>query len=71
MDLLRRLLLGATLSRRLQPFIRALPLTAVIDALRGNMLQGQRLHQLWPQIAIMLGWMGLTFFTALKLFRWR
>lgn len=55
----------------LQPFIKALPLTAVIDALRGNMLQGQHLHQLWPQIAILLGWMGITFFTALKLFRWR
>lgn len=54
-----------------QPFIRALPLTAVIDALRGNMLQGARLHELALQIAIILGWLVLSFFTALKLFRWR
>lgn len=54
-----------------QPFIRALPLTAVIDALRGNMLQGARLHELAAQVAIILGWLVLSFFTALKLFRWR
>ena len=34
-----------------QPIIRALPLTAVIDALRAHMLQGARLVQLVPQLA--------------------
>lgn len=53
------------------PFIRALPLTAVIDALRANMLQGAGLEQLSAQVAVMGGWLGLSFFTALKLFRWR
>ena len=54
-----------------QPFIRALPLTAVIDSLRGNMLQGARLTELATQVAIIAGWLVLSFFAALKLFRWR
>jgi ABC-type multidrug transport system permease subunit len=55
----------------MQPFIRALPLTAVIDALRASMLQGLPVTQLSLQLAIMMAWMVLSFFTALKLFRWR
>lgn len=55
----------------LQPFIQALPLTAVISAFRGNMLQGEPLSGLAAQIAIMIAWLILCFFTALKLFRWR
>ena len=54
-----------------QPFIKALPLTAVIDALRANMLQGAGLAQAVPQIAVMGGWMVVCFGLALKLFRWR
>jgi ABC-type multidrug transport system permease subunit len=55
----------------LQPFIRALPLTAAIDALRSNMLQGSGLGQLtWP-MATLLFWLVVCFFAALKLFRWR
>jgi ABC-type multidrug transport system permease subunit len=55
----------------IQPFIRALPLTAVIDALRSNMIQGQSMAQLTWQIAVMLCWLVLGFFVALRLFRWR
>lgn len=55
----------------IQPFIRALPLTAVIDSLRGNMLQGLSIEKLWPQIAVMLAWFVTCFFTALRLFRWK
>ena len=54
-----------------QPFVRALPLTAVIDAMRGSMLQGLHLPQLGPQLAVITGWMIVGFFTALKLFRWK
>jgi ABC transporter DrrB family efflux protein len=54
-----------------QPFVRALPLTAVIDALRASMLQGTHLSQLGPQLAVITCWMILCFFTALKLFRWK
>lgn len=54
-----------------QPLIRALPLTAIIDALRGNMLQGAGLAQLWPQLAVLGAWLIVSFTLALKLFRWR
>ena len=54
-----------------QPFIRALPLTATIDALRGTMLQGMTWPDVIPQLAILLGWLALCFLLALKLFRWK
>jgi ABC-2 type transport system permease protein len=54
-----------------QPFIRALPLTAVIDALRSHMLQGATLVQLAPQLGTLTGWLVVCFVLALKLFRWR
>jgi ABC-type polysaccharide/polyol phosphate export permease len=54
-----------------QPFIRVLPLTAVIDALRGNMIQGLSIAQLGWQIAVMVCWQVFGFFIALRLFRWR
>src|SRR3984885_1635531 len=38
----------------IQPIVRALPLTAAIDAMRGNMLQGMNLGQQLPEIAILL-----------------
>ena len=54
-----------------QPFVRALPLTAAIDAMRGNMLQGIALAHLWPQVGILLFWFAAPFAVALKIFRWR
>ena len=36
-----------------QPLIQALPLTAIIDALRAHMLQGATLAQMLPQLATM------------------
>jgi ABC-2 type transport system permease protein len=54
-----------------QPFIRLLPLTAIIDALRAHMLQGATLLQLTPQVATLAGWLIVCFGLALKLFRWR
>ena len=55
----------------MQPFIKALPLTAVIDALRSNMLQGLNLGQLASQIVVIAFWMVICFALALRLFRWR
>ena len=52
----------------MQPFIKALPLTAVIDALRANMLQGSNLAQMVPQIGIIAFWLVICFALALKLF---
>jgi ABC-2 type transport system permease protein len=54
-----------------QPIIKALPLTAAIDALRANMLQGANLVQLWPQLGVLGAWLVFCFILALKLFRWR
>ena len=54
-----------------QPFVKALPLTAVNDALRANMLEGASFAAVTPQLLIILGWGLVTFFAALKLFRWR
>jgi ABC-type multidrug transport system permease subunit len=55
----------------LQPVIKALPLTAAIDALRANMLQGANLAHLSPQLAVLAAWLLVCFPLALKLFRWR
>ncbi len=55
----------------LQPAIKALPLTALIDALRANMLQAAPFTQLVPQLAVLGVWLALSFVLALKLFRWR
>jgi ABC-2 type transport system permease protein len=54
-----------------QPFIQALPLTAVIDALRATMLQGSGWSIVLPELGIAAAWMIGTFVLALKLFRWR
>jgi ABC-type polysaccharide/polyol phosphate export permease len=55
----------------IQPVVRALPLTAAIDALRGNMLQGMNLGQLMAPIAILLVWLVIPFTVSLRIFRWR
>jgi len=55
----------------IQPFVRALPLTAAIDAFRGNMLQGMHLTQLASPVAILFAWLVIPFAIALKIFRWR
>ena len=53
-----------------QPLIKLLPLTPLIDALRAVMLEGSGLLELWPEIAVMVGWAVITFAIALKIFRW-
>ena len=53
-----------------QPFIQALPLTALIDALRAVMLEGASLASQWPEVAILAAWGLVSFVLALRLFRW-
>jgi ABC-type multidrug transport system permease subunit len=53
-----------------QPLIRALPLTPLIEALRNVSLEGASLLSLWPQLAIMLTWGVGSFVLALWWFRW-
>ena len=55
----------------MQPFIQALPLTAVVNALRANLLEGAGMLQLAGELGIILAWFGGCFIIALKLFRWR
>src|SRR3954453_17097227 len=55
----------------IQPLVRALPLTAAIDALRSNMLQGIGLHHLGMSIVILLAWLVVPFAVTMKIFRWR
>ena len=57
--------------RVVQPFIKALPLTATNDALRASMLRGVGLSGVWPQLAILVAWMLVCFAIALRIFRWR
>lgn len=55
----------------LQPLIKALPLTAAIDALRGNMLQGAGLAPIAPELGILALWTVSAFAVALWIFQWR
>jgi hypothetical protein len=50
--------------------VQALPLTAVNDALRANLLEGAGLTQLAPELAIIAAWLVGSFAIALRLFRW-
>jgi ABC-type multidrug transport system permease subunit len=57
--------------RIVQPIIKALPLTAVNDALRANMLEGTQITALGIEMAVIVAWLTVSFVLALKLFRWR
>jgi len=54
-----------------QPVIQALPLTAVVDSVRGIMIQGLGWAALAPEFAIVTTWLVLSFGIALRFFRWR
>jgi ABC-2 type transport system permease protein len=55
----------------IQPVVRALPLTAAIEAMRGNMLQGTALEQMMPQVGLLAFWFIVPFVVSLRIFRWR
>lgn len=52
------------------PLLKALPLTPLIDALRGVMQDGASLASLGPELGIMTAWGIVTFVLALRWFRW-
>jgi ABC-type multidrug transport system permease subunit len=54
----------------IHPLIKALPLTALNDALRASILEGTPLLQQWPRLLVMALWGGISFVLALKWFRW-
>jgi hypothetical protein len=55
----------------MQPFVQALPLTALNDALRGVMLEGTGFVALLPEIGLLSAWGIVSFVLALKWFRWQ
>lgn len=55
----------------IQPVIRLLPLTPLIDALRAVMLEGLPIADQLGRIGIMALWGGASFVLALRWFRWR
>ncbi|MGA9392222.1 MAG: ABC transporter permease [Candidatus Sulfotelmatobacter sp.] len=54
----------------IQPLIKALPLTALNDALRASILEGTPLIYQWPRLLVMVLWGGVSFALALRWFRW-
>jgi ABC-2 type transport system permease protein len=54
----------------IQPFVQALPLTALNDALRAVMLDGSGAAPILPELAILTAWGAVSFVVALKVFRW-
>jgi ABC-2 type transport system permease protein len=55
----------------LQPLVQALPLTSLVNALRGVMLDGDSLPALWRPLLALGAWGGVSFAIALRAFRWR
>ncbi|MGD8865973.1 MAG: ABC transporter permease [Gemmatimonadales bacterium] len=52
------------------PFIKILPLTPLLDALRSVMIDGAPLAANLGRLAVIAVWGGLSFAVALKVFRW-
>ncbi|MGH9798115.1 MAG: ABC transporter permease, partial [Candidatus Polarisedimenticolia bacterium] len=54
----------------IQPFVKALPLTALNDALRASILEGADLPSQAARIGVLLGWGIASFVVGLRVFRW-
>ncbi|MGD0467639.1 MAG: ABC transporter permease [Terriglobales bacterium] len=52
------------------PFIKALPLTALNDALRSTILEGATLSSQSGRLLVLAVWGGVSFILALRWFRW-
>ena len=55
----------------LQPFIQALPLTALNDALRAVVLEGATVRDISGELVLLGAWTVIPFSLAMPLFRWR
>ena len=53
-----------------KPFIRALPLTALNDALRGVINNGASMNEVMPQIINLMVWTVVSYIVGLKIFKW-
>jgi ABC-type polysaccharide/polyol phosphate export permease len=62
---------SANFPESLQPFVRALPLTALNDALRAVVNEGATLGAVARSMMLLVGWGVVSFAAALRMFRWR
>ena len=62
---------SANFPAAVQPVIQALPLTALINALRAVILDGASLGDVRSQLVLLSVWGVIPFFAALRLFSWR
>ena len=54
-----------------QPVIQALPLTALVDALRAVVLEGASLAAIRVELLTLTTWAIVTFAIGLRIFKWR
>jgi ABC-2 type transport system permease protein len=54
-----------------QPMIRALPLTALVDALRAVVLEGATLGGIRVELVTLIAWTIIPFSIGLRIFKWR
>jgi ABC-type polysaccharide/polyol phosphate export permease len=54
-----------------QPFIKLLPLTALLDALRAVMIEGASIFTQAAPIAVLAAWAVVTSVIGLRIFRWQ
>ena len=62
---------SANFPAAVQPVIQALPLTALINALRAVILDGASLGDVRSQLVLLAVWGVIPFFAALRLFSWK
>jgi ABC-type multidrug transport system permease subunit len=62
---------AANFPAAMQPIVQALPLTALIDALRAVVLDGASLVAVRGELLLLAAWGVVPFFVALRLFSWR
>jgi ABC-type polysaccharide/polyol phosphate export permease len=55
----------------IQPVVQALPLTALVNAMRAIMLQGASLAAVAPQLGVLTVYLVVSLAVALKVFRWQ
>ena len=55
----------------IQPFVQALPLTALNDALRAVMLEGAGVTSVGSELALLGFWGVVSFMIAVRIFRWQ
>jgi ABC-type polysaccharide/polyol phosphate export permease len=53
-----------------QPFIKALPLTALNDSLRATIIEGASLGSQAGRLTVLAVWGSVSFILALRWFRW-